>query len=186
MFFYCICAESQDGFVHVRKGANEWTCVCVCVCLASRILRMRASLVIAASTISAHSHSHPVLSVSHTQPLNGWKLGCHNNRISNAGFLKLCGALYRQCVVLQSERYRATERRGREGGIETKRERTVVRERERCEREGRRLRESRGDCERQREERRGKESTGSATPVLWILVSWDRFAVRPGGKALNM
>lgn len=40
-----------------------------------------------------------------------------------------------------------------------------------------------GDCERAEEtvkdsERRGKESTGSATPVLWILVSWDRFAWR--------
>uniref|UniRef100_A0A8C2DAM6 Tetratricopeptide repeat, ankyrin repeat and coiled-coil containing 1a n=1 Tax=Cyprinus carpio TaxID=7962 RepID=A0A8C2DAM6_CYPCA len=37
------------------------------------------------------------------------------------------------------------------------------------------------DCERAEEtvkgsERRGKESTGSATPVLWILVSWNRFA----------
>uniref|UniRef100_A0A672NJU2 Protein TANC1-like n=1 Tax=Sinocyclocheilus grahami TaxID=75366 RepID=A0A672NJU2_SINGR len=37
-----------------------------------------------------------------------------------------------------------------------------------------------GDCKRAEEtvkgsEWRGKESTGSATPVLWILVSWDRF-----------
>uniref|UniRef100_A0A8C2D9X8 Tetratricopeptide repeat, ankyrin repeat and coiled-coil containing 1a n=1 Tax=Cyprinus carpio TaxID=7962 RepID=A0A8C2D9X8_CYPCA len=71
-------------------------------------------------------------------------------------------------------RYRATERRGREGGIETERERERdVRGRDR-------------DCERAEEtvkgsERRGKESTGSATPVLWILVSWNRFAVCPGG-----
>uniref|UniRef100_A0A8C1RLB2 Tetratricopeptide repeat, ankyrin repeat and coiled-coil containing 1a n=1 Tax=Cyprinus carpio TaxID=7962 RepID=A0A8C1RLB2_CYPCA len=34
-------------------------------------------------------------------------------------------------------------------------------------------------------ERRGKESTGSATPVLWILVSWNRFAVCPGGILLS-
>uniref|UniRef100_A0A672KMH0 Tetratricopeptide repeat, ankyrin repeat and coiled-coil containing 1b n=1 Tax=Sinocyclocheilus grahami TaxID=75366 RepID=A0A672KMH0_SINGR len=64
-------------------------------------------------------------------------------------------------------RYRATERRGREGGIETERERTVARERD--------VRGRDADCERAEEtvkgsERRGKESTGSATPVLWILL----------------
>uniref|UniRef100_A0A8C1BVF0 Tetratricopeptide repeat, ankyrin repeat and coiled-coil containing 1a n=1 Tax=Cyprinus carpio carpio TaxID=630221 RepID=A0A8C1BVF0_CYPCA len=64
-------------------------------------------------------------------------------------------------------RYRATERRGREGGIETERERTVARERD--------VRARDADCERAEEtvkgsERRGKQSTGSATPAccFWV------------------
>jgi len=82
--------------------------------------------------------------------------------------------------IEEGERERERER---EGGIETKREQLRDRERD--------VRGRDGDCQRAEEtvkgsERRGKESTGSATPVLWILVSWDRFTVRPGGIALNV
>lgn len=74
---------------------------------------------------------------------------------------------------------------------EREREGLRLKEREQLRDRERDVRGRDGDCQRAEEtvkgsERRGKESTGSATPVLWILVSWDRFTVRPGGIALNV